>query len=553
LSFVNEEGARRELGYLAMQDGTRIAYIVWLPLDSGSYPTVLNYSCYGESGTPLDQALRFLRAGYAYVGANVRGTGASQGVFSYFQPIEAADGAELVEWIGTQPWCDGNVGMIGASYGAHTQIAVAAHHPTHLRAIVPLSVEGCEYRDEAMPGGLFNVGMLAEWTYRVQPELARIGADARASRGDHQCIATRARQRPNRCYEEVREHPLLDGWWRSRSLEMMIDRVRVPTLFIQAWQDEWIRPDGALRLFELSGSVHKRICLQNGPHRLTPYLLNQREQVRWLDRWVKGDLNGIESEPPVTVHWEVSGLADGANPEPQWTTSYSTWPPSQRRWLSLYLTATGELALEPGETDENGGPRCYVYPLATELVADETQFRLVPSPVGVLSYRSAPLAEDTVLLGSAQLTLYMSSDQSDAAFMFILKDVDPNGGTLFLQKSFLRASLRAVDEATSTPDEARQSFTKYDPLVPGEVFDITVSLSALGHRFRAGHRVELSILSPNTVPSPVWSFAPALPASINKVYHGSSFPSRLRLPLDSGQHPLLTGTRPSSLRNQPSR
>jgi len=121
-----------------MRDGTRIAYVLWRPKEVRRYPTLLNYSAYWESGSPREFVARFLDAGYAYVGANVRGTGASEGIFSYFQPIEAVDGAEIIGWIAAQAWSNGHLGMIGASYGAHTQIAVAALNPRHLRAIVPL-------------------------------------------------------------------------------------------------------------------------------------------------------------------------------------------------------------------------------------------------------------------------------------------------------------------------------------------------------------------------------------------------------------------------------
>jgi len=71
-----ENGAYREYSYLPMKDGTRIAYVVWRPEQAGRYPCVLNYSAYDQSGAPFDRVKRYLDAGYAYIGANVRGTGA---------------------------------------------------------------------------------------------------------------------------------------------------------------------------------------------------------------------------------------------------------------------------------------------------------------------------------------------------------------------------------------------------------------------------------------------------------------------------------------------
>src|SRR5262249_51847460 len=160
-------------------------------------------------------------------------------------------------WVAAQPWCNGRVGMIGGSYGGHTQIKVAAQRPQHLRAIVPMATEGSEYRDEGMTGGLFNAALLGYWTFEIQPRLARGGGDARAPAGDTECGAIRRRQRANRAYHEVLEHPLYDDWWAARSLDTMAAQIEVPTMLVHGWQDEWIRANGAVRLFNLIGSEHR--------------------------------------------------------------------------------------------------------------------------------------------------------------------------------------------------------------------------------------------------------------------------------------------------------
>lgn len=551
--LITERQCYQECSYVRMADGTRLAYTLWRPKDIRRYPTLLNYSSYAESGTTFDQARRFLDAGYAYIGVNVRGTGASEGAYSYYQPAEAEDGAAVIEWAAAQRWSTGNIGMVGPSYGAHTQIAVAALRPLHLKAIVPISVEGNEYRDEAMTGGLFNAAMMAEWVFKTQPDLARRSVDARIAAGDAECGAIHARQPANPSYEEVLEHPLFDEWWRARSLDAVIGQVTVPTLIIHAWQDEWIRPNGAIRLFKLLNHVRKRLVLQNGQHVLSGYLINQREQMRWLDRWVKGESNGVELEPPVTVHWEVTEQEESASASPGWTTTYAEWPPSNLEWLSFYLTAAGELGPEAVRACADHGARRYVYPLGTELMGSAEQFRLAPYPLGTLSYRTARMKSDMVILGAPQLSFYFSSDQPDTDFMFTLKDIDSAGNTLFLQRSVLRASLRAVDQASSTSDEIVQKFTHVEKLVPGEIYDVRLSLSALGHVVREGHRLELSILSPGAVPNPVWGFAPALPSSVNTLYHSDRYPSELKLPVLPGEKAQKSTPDSGALRNQPCR
>jgi putative CocE/NonD family hydrolase len=550
---ATEQRECREYGYLSMKDGTRLAYVVWRPSRDGRYAAVLNYSAYEQSGAPFDRVKRFLDAGYAYVGANVRGTGSSEGSFSYFQPVEAEDGAAIVEWIGTQSWCTGDVGMVGSSYGAHTQIAVAARRPRHLKAIIPISSDGCEYRDEAMPGGLFNAGMLASWTFEIHPQMVHEGVQARIAGGDAEAAAIYEKQRSNETYQEVREHPLYDGWWRARSLLEDIGQVNVPILFIQAWQDEWIRPNGALKLFSSIQHTPKKIVLQNGPHRLTPYRINQREEMRWLDRWVKGVRNGVETEYPVTVFWEVRETEEPGGGVPNWETHYPSWPVPQVQWLTLHLTSDGSLTQAKRPTGTGRETRAYVYPLGTELVGSSEQFRQQPYALGSLTYRTSPMAADIVVLGSPKLHLYCSTDRHDTDFMFTLSDVDTLGNVVFLQRTVLRASLRGLESSLSNSDEWFQSFATNEYLAPGEVYELRLSLSSLGHVIRAGHRLELSVSAPNSIPSPIWAFSHASESSVNTIHHGESCPSMLQLPIVPGECARGPAPRPGTLRNQPHR
>ena len=102
-----------------------------------------------------------------HVIANLRGTGGSGGTFGFFDAQERRDLYDLVEWAAAQPWCDGNVGMIGISYFAMTQLEAAVERPAHLRAIFPVAVTTDLY-EAAMHHGLFSSGF-------VTPFLAMVG------------------------------------------------------------------------------------------------------------------------------------------------------------------------------------------------------------------------------------------------------------------------------------------------------------------------------------------------------------------------------------------
>ena len=147
----------REYGYIPLSDGVRIAYVAYRPTQEGRYPTIMQYDPYVAAGSGPNPG--WLGNGYAYIGVSVRGTGCSQGAFSFLNgESHGADGAEIVAWIARQPWSNGAVGLWGSSYPAHTAYFVAAKRPPALKAMVTSSITASVYEDALYPGGMFNIG-----------------------------------------------------------------------------------------------------------------------------------------------------------------------------------------------------------------------------------------------------------------------------------------------------------------------------------------------------------------------------------------------------------
>jgi uncharacterized protein len=562
-SAAAEGDFHREFGYVSVKDGPRMAYVVWRPKTKGRFPTVFVYSPYGTSGDGFDYAKSFLQAGYAYVGADMRGTGCSTGVDEEAgagRPHTVGrDGAEVVEWIARQPWSTGSVGMVGTSYAGELQLAVAANRPPHLKAIVPGGIAASNYHESYMPGGMEHLGTMAVWTLDIQMTAARKAESARIDAGDEECARTVARRSPQNAWWLLREHPLYDEWWEERTDLFTAQQVHVPTLILMGWQDEWNLNAGT-HLFKHLQSARKKLVVFNGGHRVASpwkrgYRMSHEETIRWLDRWVKNVDNGVEREPPVTVYWEVRDAPpdDGSRATPGWKTTYAAWPAPNLRWTTFYLTVDGKLSAERPATSAGDGVRKYLYPIGTELPGSNEQFAVAPHPLGSLSYRTEPMPEDTTILGFPRLKFAFSSEQKDTDFMFTLKDVDPQGNTLFLQRAYLRASLRAVDREMSTPDAVVQSFRKIEELQPGERYEVELSIPALGHVVRQGHRLELSILAPSAVPGPVMGGVPLALPSVNQVFHLPAFPSTLILPVVPGERAQRAAPECGSLQFQPCR
>ena len=131
-----------------MRDGIELRADIHRPVTPGRYPVLVSASPYPRQIQNLGAPLGFVEAGasdffvprgYVHIVANIRGTGGSGGTFGFFDGQERRDMHDLVEWTAVQPWSDGNVGMVGISYFAMTQMEAAVERPPHLKAIMPVA------------------------------------------------------------------------------------------------------------------------------------------------------------------------------------------------------------------------------------------------------------------------------------------------------------------------------------------------------------------------------------------------------------------------------
>ena len=179
-SFPKYKSYTRSPHYVSMFDGTKLAVDIYLPVEGpshGSFPVLFNYHPYrratinpktGEiSGTlpGMEKFIKFFTSyGYAIVIGEMRGSGASFGSRLDMSPPLARDGKQLIDWIEMQPWCNGNVGMFGASYMGWSQYATAAQKPRALKAIMPDVINfdmfsGCLF----YCGGIYNRALVETW------------------------------------------------------------------------------------------------------------------------------------------------------------------------------------------------------------------------------------------------------------------------------------------------------------------------------------------------------------------------------------------------------
>ncbi len=173
-----ENSAEREVTpgleshYVTMSDGTKLAVTIMVPPESiKPLPVIFMYHPYKRltidpKTSQIDITFgpevikSFINNGYVFVCADMRGSGASYGSRVDMTPILGQDGKEIIDWIAAQPWCDGNVGMIGGSYHGWSQLATAGHKPRALKCIMPEMMGFDMYSDAWFPGGILNQEMM---------------------------------------------------------------------------------------------------------------------------------------------------------------------------------------------------------------------------------------------------------------------------------------------------------------------------------------------------------------------------------------------------------
>ena len=127
---------RTEQVRIPMGDGIDLAATLYVPdvPSSGPFPAVLESIPYRKDDWTLtrDWPLHgaFAAAGYVSCRLDVRGTGSSRGIAEdEYTEREILDNLAVIDWLATQPWSAGTVGMFGISWGGFSALQAAMRRP----------------------------------------------------------------------------------------------------------------------------------------------------------------------------------------------------------------------------------------------------------------------------------------------------------------------------------------------------------------------------------------------------------------------------------------
>jgi len=500
---------------IPLRDGTTLRADLYRPEGIGVCPVLISYYPYHKDdliGSFCEFPRRyFAERGYANLLVDFRGLGSSDGVaWESMDSREDLDGAEVVEWAAHQSWSDGHVGVWGVSYGGITSLKIAAQQPPHLKAIVPIYASGDIYSDFIYPGGCLNcLGAFGAWgSFMLAMNL--MPPTLQDPEGEWYRIWQTRLEAGEPYIFPWQEHPEHDEFWQSRVIPA--EKIEVPTFLIGGWRD--IFPDRMPRLFAQISAPKKLLM---GPWMHNPPDVSSYEKVdylawmlRWWDRWLRDDPNGVDVEPPVTFFVQGRG---------EWKHE-AEWPIARGESRTLHLAAGGRLKEAADGNDHSDVYRGIPSVGAQAGLWDPTGLGVGhpidqgPDDLRSLTYTSEPLAEAIEISGAPEVRLEAALEDGDDANLVVkLCDVAPDGSSALITTGWLRA-------------RHRDGHTAIANLEPGERCEFRVPLCATSYSLAAGRRLRVAV-SCSDFPR-IW---PTLTNPTIRVFAGGAAVSSIHVPV----------------------
>jgi putative CocE/NonD family hydrolase len=534
---------------IRMRDGIRIGVRIYRPEGSGPFPTLFATSPYRYDNNvapaiPLylwretGPIAWYVEHGYAYVHADVRGTGISEGTFRFLDRAEQHDAYDLIEWIAAQPWSNGRVGGIGESYYCMAQWFMGIENPPHLACLGAYDGLNDPYRYMGYPGGIEG-NFLSYWfnsSVRVPNRYPANGDNPRELEHD--------------LFLEVQRHPFYDDFWKERTAAERLDQIRVPLFSIGAWAKMDLHVAGNILGFQRAQGP-KKLAITGTPSPFTAMrdfadvAFHETYLLPFYDRYLKGAPHTAYDDRP-EIEFAVKNTGE--------TRRVLSWPPPNARPVRLYLDAgpTGSVtSLNDGalreEAPASGASTSYTYPHPSWTMGVVAVGPQGPDPArGVLTFTSEPLREDLEIAGHARLVVYASTSAHELDVIVKLseqfaqsdderaKGIQPRYA--IVTKGALRASHVDRDPTRGVDGVPFYTHERTVPLVPGQVYALDVPLQPIAYRFMRGNRIRVEIANGDSPVTDALFFHIYRPDKIgtDTIHHGADRPSHLILPvLDS--------------------
>ena len=251
---------------VAMRDGVKLAADIYFPSANGQpaegpFPVILERTPYDKTAPRnVTNGKYYARRGYVTVYQDVRGRFASEGEWYAFAK-EAPDGFDTVQWLGSQPWSDGQVGTMGGSYAGSDQSALATLNPSHLSTMIVAVGASNYYHGSMRQNGTLEQRFMV-YAFRMamtsKEAIADAGLQAEIKKAFLDDMPDMVRNFPLKegatvlrrlpSYErwaiDIATHGDYDDYWKQRGYaidEYYDEHADVPTLYLGGWYDSYAR------------------------------------------------------------------------------------------------------------------------------------------------------------------------------------------------------------------------------------------------------------------------------------------------------------------------
>lgn len=556
-----------------MRDGVSLATDVYRPARNGKainrrFPVILERTPYGRNVTYFrditaadhapksrcDVAEYYARRGYVVIFQDCRGCHDSEGQFVKYLN-EAADGFDTCGWIMVQPWSNHEIGTMGLSYAAHTQVALACLNPPGLKAMyVDCGGFSNAYQDGIRQGGAFELKQVT-WAYNLgleSPEVTknpRLLAALKAVdiKAWFASMPWKRGHTPISLLPEYEdyvyaqwEHGNFDGFWKQIGIyaagfySQFADAAMV---HVSGWYDAYSRT-ATDNYVGLSKPGREPVKLIMGPWthgaRSTPYAGDVdfgagatldadggdifARRLAWFDRYLKGT-TAVDAQPPVRLFVMGGGsgrkTAEGRLDHGGRWRSESTWPIPDQRLTPYYLNSNGVLSTVPPSSENEPlsydfDPQHPVPTMGGTVTSGEPLMR-----GGCYDQREGP-----AFYGSRQPYLPVEARSDVLVFEteLLAEDVEVTGAieaALWINSDCPDTdfTIKLIDVYPPSEDyperfalnladgilrcRYRDSWESPALMTPGEIYRIKIQTFPTSNLFKRGHRIRLDVSSSN--------------------------------------------------------
>ena len=458
-----------------MQDGTITYCDIYRPSGQANIPAIISWSFFGKrpcadsetewqlEGVPHGSFSKHTKfegpdpeywchKGYAIVNYDPRGVGNSEGDIYAWSSQEGRDGYALVEFLATQKWCNGKIGMAGNSALAMAQWRIASTQPPHLAAIAPWEGAADPYRE------LLNWGGFTEYGFNQFLPVMLTG-----------------RNLVEDYYTMTQDYPLMNAYWEDKV--PAFEKIEVPIYITAGWVHFHLR--AVTNAFRHISSKKKWMRAHREFEWPDQYTREGLEDLtRFFDRYLKGIRNGWESTPPVRLTVMDAYDFDYAKDRPE-----ADFPLPRTEYKKLYLDAANRsLSWQPVTTQSK--------------VHNDAQ-------LGKATF-DITFAEETELIGYMKLRLWVEAEGNDDMDLFVaVQKMDKVGKclpVLVMGKRHpgapgkLRVSLRETDPEKSTEFQPIYPFNNPKMLKPGEIVPVDIEIWPSSRIWHPGEQLRVEVM-----------------------------------------------------------